>query len=147
MVALLSVYSGNRVRGRGPMRSKLVRTSDTDFKRQCTQRVRKLVDAAMALQNYNEAAEHFSTILSVDPADRVDILIERSEARATMSTWEGALKMLPRYTFRPYVVNNISNRVARVVKLNQPSYRGNEQGRAALDGMRLEFMRRPLAPL
>ena len=46
----------------------------------------------MALQHYNEAAEHFSGILSLDPADRADILIKRSKARAMMSSWEGALK-------------------------------------------------------
>ena len=41
--------------------------------------------------NYNEAAEHFSTILSRSPADPVDILIERSKALALVESWDEAL--------------------------------------------------------
>lgn len=43
-------------------------------------------------QNYAEAAEHFSTMLSVAPEGCVDTLIKRSKARAKMDSWEDALK-------------------------------------------------------
>ena len=46
----------------------------------------------MGSQNYNEAAEHFSTLLSLGTEDHVDILIKRSRARAMMESWEDALR-------------------------------------------------------
>ena len=46
----------------------------------------------MGSQNYSGAAEHFSTMLSLDTEDSVDILIKRSRARAMMESWEDALK-------------------------------------------------------
>ena len=46
----------------------------------------------MGSQNYHEATEHFSTILSFDPVDRVDTLIKRSKVRAMMNAWENGLK-------------------------------------------------------
>ena len=46
----------------------------------------------MGSQNYNEAAEHFSTLLSLDTEVHVDILIKRSRARAMMESWEDALR-------------------------------------------------------
>ena len=46
----------------------------------------------MCSRNYSEAAEHFSTILSFDTEDRVNILIKRSRARAVMESWEDALR-------------------------------------------------------
>ena len=46
----------------------------------------------MGSENYQEAAEYFSTILSLDPVDRVDTLIKRSKARAMMNAWEDRLK-------------------------------------------------------
>ena len=45
----------------------------------------------MDSQNYKKAAEHFSTLLLLDPADRMDILIKRNTARASMNAWEDAL--------------------------------------------------------
>lgn len=45
--------------------------------------------------------------------------------------------MLTRYTFCLYVANNIGNRVAQVIKLNQSSDRGGEQGHVVSDGTRL----------
>ena len=45
----------------------------------------------MESRSYNEAAEHFSTILSLNPADRIDIFIQRSKARASMNSWGDAL--------------------------------------------------------
>ena len=46
----------------------------------------------MGSQNYNEAAEHLSTMLLLDTEDRVDILIKRSRARAMMESWIDALR-------------------------------------------------------
>ena len=46
----------------------------------------------MSSQNYNEAAEHFSTMLSLDTEDRMDILIKRSTARVMMESWEDVLR-------------------------------------------------------
>ena len=46
----------------------------------------------MDSQNYSQAAEHFSTLLSLDTEDRVDILIKRSRAQAMMELWEDALR-------------------------------------------------------
>ena len=46
----------------------------------------------MGSQNYSEAAECLSTMLSLDIENRVDILIKRSRARAMMESWEDALR-------------------------------------------------------
>lgn len=45
----------------------------------------------MDSHEYNEAAEHFSTILSLDPDDQVEILIKRSKAYSSVKSWENAL--------------------------------------------------------
>ena len=62
-----------------------------DFKQRCRQRLERLADAAMRSQHYTEAADSFSTMILLDPEDRVDILIRRSRACAMMNTWEDAL--------------------------------------------------------
>ena len=46
----------------------------------------------MDSQNYSEAAKHLSTALSLHTEDHVNILIERSRARAMMELWEDALR-------------------------------------------------------
>ena len=45
----------------------------------------------MDSRSYNEAAEHFSDVLSLSPVDRIDILIKRSKARVSMNSWGDAL--------------------------------------------------------
>ena len=65
------------------------------------QKLEKLAEIAMGSQNYNEAAEHFSTILSLNPLDRIDILIKRSKSRAMMNLWEDALKDADEVYFVP----------------------------------------------
>ena len=45
----------------------------------------------MNSQKYNKAAEYFSTILFLDPVDRMEILIKRNKARASMNAWKDAL--------------------------------------------------------
>ena len=63
----------------------------TGFRRRCTERLEKLGDAAMDSRNYNEAAEHFSTVLSLNPMGRMDTFIKRSKARVSMNLWGDAL--------------------------------------------------------
>lgn len=46
----------------------------------------------MDAKNYNEAEEHFTTILlALDPADPVTILLKRGRARVMMASWDKAL--------------------------------------------------------
>jgi anti-sigma-K factor RskA len=45
----------------------------------------------MNSQNYSKAAEYFSTILSLDPVNRMEVLIKRNKARASMNAWKDAL--------------------------------------------------------
>ena len=106
----------------------------TDFQQRCTQKLEKLADVAMSSQNYNEAAERFSTILSLNPPNRVDILIKRSKAQVMMNSWEEALKDADEvYTSCLSAADNISNS-AQVIKLDPSSHRGYEQRHAALHG-------------
>ena len=48
-------------------------------------------DAALGSGEYSEAISHYSSALSLDPANKVDILVKRSEARASKRLWEDAL--------------------------------------------------------
>lgn len=45
----------------------------------------------METENHDEAVEYFSIILSLDPEDRLDILIKRSKVRISMGMWEEAM--------------------------------------------------------
>ena len=45
----------------------------------------------MKCRSYNKATEHFSTILSLNPMNRMDVLIKRSKARTLMGSLEEAL--------------------------------------------------------
>ena len=45
----------------------------------------------MDSRRYNEAVEHFSTILSLDRVDRMDVFIKRSKARMLTNSWGDAL--------------------------------------------------------
>ncbi|KAG9311853.1 hypothetical protein JVU11DRAFT_8105 [Chiua virens] len=62
-----------------------------EFAHKCIPILEELSNTAMESHRYHEAAEHFSTILSLNPVDRVDILIKRSEARVSAGLWEDAL--------------------------------------------------------
>ena len=64
----------------------------TGFQRRCYQRSEELANGAMGSENYTEAAEHFSTMLSFGTEDCADVLIKRSRARAMMESWEDALR-------------------------------------------------------
>ena len=84
-------WGGSSVSDRGVAQPNLSELH-TGFKRRCYQRSEKLADDAMGSENYIEASEHFSTMLSLDTEDRVDILIKRSRARAMLESWEDALR-------------------------------------------------------
>ena len=73
------------------MISNLIGGSYTDFKRRCTEKLEKLGNAAMDSGSYGEAEKHFSTLLLLDPVDRMDVLIKRSRARTSMKSWGDAL--------------------------------------------------------
>lgn len=87
----------------------------TDFRRQCTKRLEqmkrlvemkqleKLGDAEMDSQNYKAAADHFSSILSLEPADRMGILIKRSKARLRLNLWEEVLRDADEVCFAPSI--------------------------------------------
>jgi hypothetical protein len=50
------------------------------FSAACMEMLEKFDDVAMNSRKYDEAAEHFSTILSLNPVDCAEILIKRSDA-------------------------------------------------------------------
>ena len=45
----------------------------------------------MSSQRYNVAVEHLSMMLSLDPSNRIEILVKRSQARVSMNLWNEAL--------------------------------------------------------
>ena len=55
----------------------------------------------MDSRDYDEAAEHFSTILLLDPGDRIEVLIKRNKARVSMKAWEDALNDADEVCFAP----------------------------------------------
>lgn len=58
----------------------------------------------MDSQNYDEAVERFSTVLLLDPVDRMEILIKRSKARMSMNSWEAALSDADKVSFVLYII-------------------------------------------
>ncbi|KAF8548009.1 hypothetical protein OG21DRAFT_1516754 [Imleria badia] len=105
------------------MRSELeMDTSDDDewepgFRRRCTEKLGRLGDIAMDTKNYNETAENFSTILSLDPVNRTEILIKRSKAWMSMNSWDKAL-----------------SDADEAIKLEPSCHRGYEMRHSALHG-------------
>lgn len=90
-VTTMSERNGNSVGGRVRNTVKAYLNSEISFRRRCTEKLEKLSDIAVNSQNYREATEHFSTLLSLDPVSPIEILIKRSSARASMNSWEDAL--------------------------------------------------------
>lgn len=83
----MSERSGNSVSGCVGNTFNAYLLFNTGSQRRCTERLEELGRVSMDSRNYNEAAEYFSTILSLDPVDRVEILVKRSKAREMMSLW------------------------------------------------------------
>ncbi|KAG9311908.1 hypothetical protein JVU11DRAFT_8169 [Chiua virens] len=86
-----------------------------DFLQRCGDQLEKLGDTAIDSQRYTEAAGHFSTILSFNPVNRVEILVKRSKARVSAGSWKNALCDAD-----------------EIIKLDPSSHRGYEQRHAAL---------------
>ena len=55
------------------------------------ERLNRLGDEAMSSQKHNEAVEHLSMMLSLNPPGRIEILVRRSKARVSMNLWNEAL--------------------------------------------------------
>ena len=53
--------------------------------------LKELGDTALISQGHDEAIARYSSALSLDPATRIDILMKRSQARASKGLWEDAL--------------------------------------------------------
>ncbi|KAH7905814.1 hypothetical protein BJ138DRAFT_1164011 [Hygrophoropsis aurantiaca] len=87
-----------------------------DFEHRCAQTSKTLGDEALHLNKYSEAVEQYSAALVLDPSQE-DILIKRSEARAGMAKWKGALED-----------------AEHAIKLNHSSPWGYERKHAALHG-------------
>ena len=63
---------------------------------------------------YHVAVDHFSTVLSLNPRNRIDILSKRSTARASMNSWEEALSDADEVCFGTLSLSNcVGNRVRR----------------------------------
>lgn len=77
---------------RRSMQLELISVSDIGFPQRCIERLEGLAEVAMDSRDYDVAARHFSTLLSLDPLDCIDILIKRGKARTMMKSWEDALK-------------------------------------------------------
>ncbi|KAG8214228.1 hypothetical protein J3R82DRAFT_11026 [Butyriboletus roseoflavus] len=92
---------------------------ELNFRRRCTERLEKLGDIAVECRSYNEATKHFSTLLSLNPVNRMDVLIKRSKARMLMGSCEEAL-----------------SDADEIINLDESSFRGYEVRHAALHGAR-----------
>ena len=49
-------------------------------------------DAAMRSKDHKRAVVQYSTALSLNPSNRVSLLVKRSNARGMLGKWEDALK-------------------------------------------------------
>ncbi|KAG9309770.1 hypothetical protein JVU11DRAFT_10144 [Chiua virens] len=85
------------------------------FQRRCKDMLEKLGENAMNSQQYDEAVQHLSIVLSLDRIDRIDALVKRSEALVLIGAWEDAL-----------------TDADEVIKLDPSSHRGHERRHAAL---------------
>ena len=90
----------------------------------------------MHTNNHSEAAGHFSTTLSLNPPDRVDILIKRGRARVSMERWDEALSDANEVyvSSRVGVFDSIAHKV-QVIKLKPLSPLGYEMRDAVLQSM------------
>ncbi|KAF8546247.1 hypothetical protein OG21DRAFT_1518257 [Imleria badia] len=88
-----------------------------DLKNKCVDALEALGDAALSSGQHAEAISRYSSALSLDPSNPMDILAKRSKARASKGIWEGAL-----------------TDANEVIKLDPSSHRGYERKHAALHG-------------
>ena len=69
----------------------------------------------MESRSYSEAATHFSTVLSLNPVDRMNIFVKRSKARVSMKSWGDALSDADEVSFILILYQTVFiNRVRRL---------------------------------
>ncbi|KAF8549390.1 hypothetical protein OG21DRAFT_1500458 [Imleria badia] len=88
-----------------------------DLKRKCIDMLESLGDTAFNSGKHDNAIAQYTSALSLDPSNPVDILVKRSKARASIELWKDAL-----------VDAN------EVIKRDLSSYLGYERKYAALHG-------------
>lgn len=70
---------------------KLTQAFPTALRGRCIENLVQQGDTATDSRNYQTAVEYYSDALSFEPANPVDILLKRSEARTAMGSLEKAL--------------------------------------------------------
>ncbi|KAF8554888.1 hypothetical protein OG21DRAFT_1496708 [Imleria badia] len=88
-----------------------------DLKRKCVKKLEMLGDTAVSSAEHDDAIARYTSALSLDPLDPIDILVKRSEARASKRLWADAL-----------------TDANEVIKRDPSSHRGYERKYAALHG-------------
>jgi len=63
----------------------------SDLKKKCVDALETLGDAALSSGEHGEAIARYSSALSLNPSSPIDLLVKRSEARASKRSWEDAL--------------------------------------------------------
>ena len=63
----------------------------SEIGKKCADILEELGDAALISEKHGEAIARYTSALSFDPANKVDILVKRSRARASEKLWEDAL--------------------------------------------------------
>ncbi|KAF8552129.1 hypothetical protein OG21DRAFT_1486431 [Imleria badia] len=86
-----------------------------DLKRKCMDKLEALGDTALNSGEHDNAITRYTSALSLDPSNPIDILVKRSEALAAKWLWEDALKD-----------------ANEVIKRDPSSHRGYEMKYAAL---------------
>ncbi|KAF8550860.1 TPR-like protein [Imleria badia] len=89
----------------------------TDLKIKCIEKLETLGDTALNSGEYDDAMARYTSALSLDHPNPVNILIKRSKVQASKGLWEGSLKD-----------------ANEVIKRDPSSHRGYERKYAALHG-------------
>ena len=63
----------------------------SEIRKKCAYVLEELGDAALICEEHGEAIARYTSALSFDPANKVDILVKRSRARASEELWKDAL--------------------------------------------------------
>ncbi|KAF8552132.1 hypothetical protein OG21DRAFT_1498629 [Imleria badia] len=89
-----------------------------DLKRKCIDKLEVLGDMALNSGEHDNAIARYTAALSLDPSNPVDILVKRSNARASKKLWKDALMD-----------------ANEVIELDPSSHHGYERKYAALHGL------------
>jgi tetratricopeptide (TPR) repeat protein len=63
----------------------------TDFKQRCVEKLEQLGDIAAEAQQHDEAINHYSAALSLNPVILHDVFMKRSKVYMAKRSWEEAL--------------------------------------------------------